>query len=101
MVHGVLGYAILAHLTNVGTPVWLAMLAALATALTVSWLLHTFVEMPTHRIGQRLAARIDAEDGREAIGPMTTSRQQPEPMSSSMNPTRPAMQDSKSSERLD
>lgn len=53
--HPVMGYGLMAILLAHGVPVAVALACAFAAAISVAWLLHVLVEMPTHRIGQRLA----------------------------------------------
>lgn len=57
VVHGVAGYALLAHLTSRGVAPLVAVACATALSISLAWLLHVLVEMPTHRIGQRLSRR--------------------------------------------
>jgi peptidoglycan/LPS O-acetylase OafA/YrhL len=57
VVHGVMGYAVMAHLTAAGVSAYLAIAIAVVLAIAVAWGLHRAVEMPTHRMGQRFARR--------------------------------------------
>ena len=45
-----------------GVEAHVALLLTLAAVFGAAWLIHRFVEMPTHRFGQRLARRIAARD---------------------------------------
>lgn len=58
VVHGVLGYAVMAHLTRQGVSAYVALAVAAVLAVGIAWLLHCIVEMPSHRLGQRLADRV-------------------------------------------
>ena len=49
LVHQFMGYAILARLGAIGVPAWLALLVAIAAALGVAQLIHSFVERPAHK----------------------------------------------------
>jgi peptidoglycan/LPS O-acetylase OafA/YrhL len=69
VVHGVAGYAILAHMITAGAAPLMAIIAALSFAMGVSWMLHVLVETPAHRLGQRLAKGI----GRSTIDPPISS----------------------------
>lgn len=48
LVHQFMGYAILARLGAMGVSPWLALLVAIAVALGVAQLIHSFVEKPAH-----------------------------------------------------
>jgi peptidoglycan/LPS O-acetylase OafA/YrhL len=58
VVHPVLGYALLSVMTAHGVPAPVAVGAAAGVAIAAAWLLHQFVEAPTHRMGQRWARSI-------------------------------------------
>lgn len=72
VVHGVLGYAILAYLTTIGVPTLLAVSATFVTAVAIAWILHVAVEMPTHRFGQRVADRIGKPITGKVVVPSVT-----------------------------
>jgi peptidoglycan/LPS O-acetylase OafA/YrhL len=55
VVHGVLGYAILRVVAGVGVPAWLCVLIAAVASIAVATALHYGIEMPSHKIGRRLA----------------------------------------------
>ena len=57
VVHPVLGYALLSVLAGNHVKPILALLITTAVVVAAAWLLHCLVEMPTHRLGQRLARR--------------------------------------------
>lgn len=57
VIHGVLGYSILAHLTASGFDRGAALLATISAAFASATLIHLFVEMPTQRFGKELAVR--------------------------------------------
>jgi peptidoglycan/LPS O-acetylase OafA/YrhL len=63
VVHPVLGYALLSVMTVHGVPAPVAVLAAAGIAISAAWLLHTLVEAPTHRLGQRWARSIAYSPG--------------------------------------
>ncbi|MFO1116294.1 MAG: acyltransferase [Beijerinckiaceae bacterium] len=62
VVHGMAGYVMLQLLVGRGVEAHVALLLTLAAVFGAAWLIHRFVEMPTHRFGQRLARRIAARD---------------------------------------
>jgi peptidoglycan/LPS O-acetylase OafA/YrhL len=55
VVHGIAGYVALGIMVAQGIAPVAAFLLALSGALAISWLLHIAIELPTHRLGQRLA----------------------------------------------
>lgn len=60
VIHGVAGYAALRLLLDAGMSVWPAVLLVTLAALGMSWVLHRWIEMPTHRLGRALAGRLSA-----------------------------------------
>ncbi|HMN73555.1 MAG TPA: acyltransferase [Rhodoblastus sp.] len=60
VVHGVAGYIVLHALMRLHVNADLAILVTIAFALTVAYVIHSFVELPTHRIGQKIARRLSA-----------------------------------------
>ncbi|MGD9744519.1 MAG: hypothetical protein AB7V53_17890, partial [Dongiaceae bacterium] len=52
-----------------GVPAAAAIAAVLLGALALAWLIHRFVEAPTHRFGRRLAYRLSRNLGK--AGPAT------------------------------
>lgn len=61
VVHAMLGWIVTVLLVRRGIPEWGALVAAVAVVLLVAWLLHVFVESPTHRWGQTLARRLSGQ----------------------------------------
>lgn len=57
VVHGVLGYAVLRLTAGAGCPAWLAIFAAVVSAIAVATTIHYAVESPAHSAGRALAAR--------------------------------------------
>jgi peptidoglycan/LPS O-acetylase OafA/YrhL len=60
VVHGVNGYILMRALTGIGVPPSLSILLAAATAISVAYLLHVVVELPTHRLGRRWGRMLTA-----------------------------------------
>ncbi len=60
IVHGVNGYILMRALAGIGVPPSLCILLAAATAISVAYLLHVVVELPTHRLGRRWGHRLTA-----------------------------------------
>lgn len=58
VVHGVAGYVLMAALLRAGVPADLTFAAGLAAPLALAWLLHRFVERPTHEWARRAARRL-------------------------------------------
>jgi len=65
VVHAVLGYAMLHSLTAAGVRSPVAVGATSAVAVTTAWLLHRYVELPTHRLGTRWARRLSVTPSRQ------------------------------------
>lgn len=57
VVHGVMGYAILSHMTAAKFSPTASMLTAIIVSVTVAWALHVIVEMPSQVIGKKLVKR--------------------------------------------
>ncbi len=60
VVHGVNGYILMRALAGSGMPPGLCILLAAATAISVAYLLHVVIELPTHRLGRRWGHRLTA-----------------------------------------
>lgn len=60
VVHGVLGYAILRVVAVAGVPAWLCVVIAAVASIAVATALHHLVELPSHRIGRKLASQTAA-----------------------------------------
>lgn len=60
VVHGVAGYIVLHALTRLKVNADLAILITIALAVAVAYAIHRLVELPSHRIGQRIARRLSA-----------------------------------------
>lgn len=58
IVHAIAGFVSLRILLDRGVPALAAIAAVLSGALALAWLIHRFVEAPTHRFGRRLAHRL-------------------------------------------
>ena len=58
IIHGVAGYVILNAMMRGGWNSDVASLATILFMIGLAWLVHRFVETPTHRIGQRIAHRL-------------------------------------------
>jgi peptidoglycan/LPS O-acetylase OafA/YrhL len=56
--HPVLGYTLLTVLAGNGVPPTLALIVAMAAAITVAYLLHVLVEAPAHTLGKRWARQL-------------------------------------------
>ena len=69
VVHGVAGYVALGIMVAQGVAPIVALGCALAGALLISFLLHIVVELPTHRLGQRLARALTRPDDRPISAP--------------------------------
>ncbi|BCX67272.1 acyltransferase family protein [Pseudomonas izuensis] len=52
VIHGVFGYALLRVFMDFGMKAWLSLVIVTAVAISVSWLLHAVVEMPSQKIGK-------------------------------------------------
>lgn len=67
VIHGVAGYAALRMLLDLGMKAWVSLIIVTVGAIGLSWLLHIAVEVPSHRLGKRLAASLrpilDTPDG--------------------------------------
>jgi peptidoglycan/LPS O-acetylase OafA/YrhL len=61
-VHGVLGYSIMAHALTLGTPAWMALVVAVTSVMAVAVVLHLVVEVPSQRLGKRLAANLSRRE---------------------------------------
>lgn len=57
VIHGVLGYSLIRIALANNIPAWPAILGTTAVVILLASLLHNYIEIPTHRLGQRLAAR--------------------------------------------
>lgn len=66
-VHGVAGYAGLRLLVEYNVPPWAAVPLVTAGAILLSWLVHLFVEIPSHQIGRRFAAQLSHSHRGEAV----------------------------------
>jgi peptidoglycan/LPS O-acetylase OafA/YrhL len=64
VVHAIAGFVLLRILLDRGTPAAAAIAAVLLGALALAWLIHRFVEAPTHRLGRRLAYRLSRNVGK-------------------------------------
>ena len=69
VIHAVAGYVALGIMAAQGVPPIVALGCALAGALMISSLLHFGVEMPTHRLGQRLARTLTRPQGDRRVPP--------------------------------
>ncbi|MFT4097670.1 MAG: acyltransferase [Rhodoblastus sp.] len=58
IIHGVAGYVMLNAMMRAGWNTDAAALSTIAFMVGLAWLVHRFVEQPTHRIGQRIARRL-------------------------------------------
>lgn len=58
IIHGVAGYVMLGAMIRAGWNTDAAALSTIAFMIGLAWLVHRFVEQPTHRIGQRIARRL-------------------------------------------
>ncbi len=56
IIHGIFGYVILRILIEIGTPVLLAILSTLCCVLGVATILNYFIELPSQKIGKKLAS---------------------------------------------
>ncbi len=72
VVHGVAGYAALQLLAKRGVEPNLALGLTLAGVFGAAWLIHRYVEEPTHQFGQSLARGIAARDRARAAAPATS-----------------------------
>ena len=61
VVHGVMGYAILAHLTSAGVSPFVSIMAATITSVTVAWILHITIESPSHNVGKKMMSLISVK----------------------------------------
>jgi len=61
VVHGVMGYAILAHLTSAGVSPFISIMAATITSVTVAWILHITIESPSHNVGKKMMSLISVK----------------------------------------
>lgn len=71
VVHGVAGYALLHILVARRVEANAALAITLVAVFGAAWLIHRFVETPTHRFGQRLARAIAARDAARRTGPVS------------------------------
>ncbi len=62
VVHGVAGYVMLQILVGHGVGPTAALAATLIAVFVAAWLIHRFVETPTHSYGQKLARGMAAQD---------------------------------------
>ncbi|MDE2361975.1 MAG: acyltransferase [Hyphomicrobiales bacterium] len=62
VVHGLAGFVLLHLLVSRGLGPGAALGLTLVVVFLAAWLIHAFVEAPTHRIGQRLARKISVRD---------------------------------------
>ena len=69
VIHAVAGYVALGIMTAHGVAPFTALGCALAGALLISTLLHAGVELPTHRLGQRLARALTHPQDDRPIAP--------------------------------
>jgi peptidoglycan/LPS O-acetylase OafA/YrhL len=60
VVHSVLGYTVLRVVAEMGVPGWLCMVIAAVASIAVATALHYLIEMPSHRIGHKLASKTAA-----------------------------------------
>jgi len=60
VVHGVLGYTVLAHAVEAGVPGWTAVAIALAVVLTLATIIHRAVELPSQSYGKAMAVKMPA-----------------------------------------
>ena len=58
IIHGVAGYVMLNAMMRHGWNSDVASLSTILFMIGLAWLVHRFVEMPTHKIGQRIARRL-------------------------------------------
>lgn len=58
--HAAMGYVGIRLLVGWGMPSVLALIVTTSVAITLSWLIHVLVENPSHRMGKRIASRLDA-----------------------------------------
>ena len=58
IIHGVAGYVLLHALTRANWNSDLASMTVICIMVLIAWLVHRFVEAPTHRIGQRIARNL-------------------------------------------
>ncbi len=58
VVHGVAGYVALRVLLDQGVAAWLSIALVSASAIGLAWLLHLWIEVPTHRLGRTFANRM-------------------------------------------
>lgn len=58
VVHAVIGYVLMTAMTTIGAAPSATVAAALCMTTAAAFLLHKYVERPTHRLGQRIASRI-------------------------------------------
>ncbi|MFM0595943.1 acyltransferase family protein [Paraburkholderia dilworthii] len=63
VVHGVMGYALIAFMINRGFSPWTAISCATVLAIALAWLLHVLVEVRAHRIGKQLSKRLTDRSG--------------------------------------
>ncbi|MBN8884413.1 MAG: acyltransferase [Rudaea sp.] len=57
-IHGVAGYVALRLLLDAGVATWASLAVTTAAALALAWLLHVAIEVPSDRLGKRLARRL-------------------------------------------
>jgi peptidoglycan/LPS O-acetylase OafA/YrhL len=57
VVHGVAGYVALRILLDMGVEGWLSIALVTSAAIVLAWAVHVGIEVPTHRLGQKLARR--------------------------------------------
>lgn len=68
VVHGVAGYAALRVLLDLGAKAWLSLVIVTVGAIGTAWVLHIFVEVPSHQLGKTLARRIRGRMQPQLIG---------------------------------
>jgi peptidoglycan/LPS O-acetylase OafA/YrhL len=68
VVHGVMGYALMAYMVAGNVAPWIAIACAFGLSVMIAWALHTMVENPTHEVGKRLSRALSTNrrDSRSA-----------------------------------
>jgi len=57
-IHGVAGYVVLRILWDLQFKAWVSLILVTVLAISISWLLHIAVEVPSNKLGKRLAKKI-------------------------------------------
>jgi peptidoglycan/LPS O-acetylase OafA/YrhL len=70
IIHMAAGFLLMRLLYGTGLPIWAIIAIAAGSAISVSWVLHRLVELPTRRIGQSLAKSAAAT--RPLLTPIST-----------------------------